>query len=73
MVEKKEEAIYLMLDMWRVCRRELSRMSNAPQGQVRCSFGLNCERVCLFLPEAGNSMETVSANISANELRCERK
>lgn len=63
-MEKKEEAVYLMLDMWRVCRRELSRVSNALQGQVRSPFGLNCERVCLFLPEAGNSMETVSTNIS---------
>lgn len=72
-MEKKEVVIYLMLDTWRFCRREFPRVSNAPQGQVRCPFGLNSEKVCLHLPEARKSMETVSTNISANELRCEEK
>lgn len=41
-------------------------------GASQMPIGLNGEKVCLLLPEAGKSMETVSTNISANELGVKR-
>lgn len=46
MMGKKEETIYLVLDMKRVFRRELFRVSNAPQRASqtqteKCPFRVN--------------------------------
>lgn len=52
-MEKKEEAIYLTLDMWRVCRRELSRVSNALRGKSDLLLDLTVRGFVCFSQKLG--------------------